>query len=156
LGEAKLSIPEGLAVDVSEGLIKIKRLNEERKTRTLHGTFSRLVANAIKGTSDGFCKTLEVVGAGYRAQMEGQDLVLSLGFSHSVRVCPPAAVKIETQENKIKIFGTDKEQVGLVADKIRKLKKPDPYKGKGVRYFGEKLKLKPGKAVAKVGAPAVK
>ena len=108
--------------------------------------------NAIEGTTVGFSKTLEVVGTGFWAKMEGADLVLALGYSHQIKFPTPEGVKIEAKENKIKVFGIDKDKVGVVADKIKRFKKPDPYKGKGIRYLGEKLKLKPGKAAAKTTA----
>lgn len=152
LGEIKLALPESLELEIKDSQLTVRRLNEEKKTKALHGTLVRLLANAIVGTTAGFSKTLEVVGTGYRAQMEGADLVLSLGYSHPVRFTPPAGIKIETKENKITVFGVNKEEVGRVADKIKRLRWPDSYKGKGIRYLGERLKLKPGKAAAKAGA----
>jgi len=151
LGEIKLPLPEGLTVEIEPNRIKIKRLSEDKKTKALHGTLARLVANAIAGTTAGFDKELEVVGTGYRPQMEGETLVLFVGFSHPVRFTPPTGIKLVVQENRIKVSGINKELVGRVADNIRKLRKPDAYKGKGIRYLGEKLKLKPGKAAAKAG-----
>lgn len=148
-GEVKLALPETLRLEIGEGKVLVKRLNDDKKTKSVHGTLARLIANAVFGTTKGFEKVLEIVGTGYRGQMEGENLVLSLGFSHPVKFTPPAGIKLEVSENKIKILGIDKEKVGLVADKIKKFKKPDPYKGKGIRTLGEKLKLKPGKAVAK-------
>lgn len=150
LGEMKLFLPEGLELVISDKLITVKRLKDDRQTRASHGTMARLVANAIFGTSQGFEKTLEIVGTGFRGQMEGDTLVLSLGFSHPIKLTPPPDIKIGVVENKIKVSGINKEKVGIVADKIKKFKKPDPYKGKGIRYLGEKLRLKPGKMAAKV------
>lgn len=151
-GELSVLIPEGIEVSVEDSFVKVGRTSEERKTKALHGTLARLISNAIKGTSKGFSKTLEVVGTGYRAQMEGDTLVLALGYSHPIRFETPEGVKIEAKENKINVSGTDKELVGRIADKIKKFRKPDAYKGKGIRYLGEKLKLKPGKAAGKAGA----
>jgi len=152
LGELKVNIPDGIEVEIAEKEVKIKRLGEDKKIKALHGTTARLLKNAIEGVSSGFSKTLEIVGTGYRGQMEGSELVLFLGFSHPVRFSPPPGIKLEVQEgNKIKVFGISKEEVGRIADKIKKIKKPDSYKGKGIRYLGEKLRLKPGKAVAKTG-----
>lgn len=151
LGEAKFTLPAGLEIEIGDREVYLRRLSEIKKIKASHGTFARLLANAIQGTTTGFSKTLEVVGTGYRAQMEDNDLVLFLGFSHPVRFPVPEGVKIEVQENKIRVSGVDKELVGRVSDKIRKIKKPDAYKGKGIIYAGEKLKLKPGKAAAKAG-----
>lgn len=154
LGEMVLCLPDNLKAEIAPGVVKITRQNEEKKTKSVHGTYARLLANAITGTTTGFFKTLEVVGTGYRPLMEGETLVLSLGFSHPVRYLAPAGIKIEVQENKVKVSGVNKEKVGEVADKIKRFRRPDAYKGKGIRYLGEKLKLKPGKAVAKAGVTA--
>ncbi|PIV01552.1 50S ribosomal protein L6 [Candidatus Shapirobacteria bacterium CG03_land_8_20_14_0_80_39_12] len=151
LGEVRLSVPEGIKTEIGEGKVQISRFSETRKNKSSHGTLARLIANALSGTRDGFSKVLEVVGTGFRAQMEGTDLVLALGFSHLVRFPSPEGIKIEVIEGKIKIFGVDKELVARTASNIKKIKKPDAYKGKGILYQGEKLKLKPGKAAAKAG-----
>lgn len=156
IGEISLLLPKRIGTEISAGRVKVVRQTDDKKTRSEHGTFVRLITNAIEGVTVGFTKSLEVVGTGFRAQIEGQDLVLALGFSHPVKFTAPEGIKIEVQENKIKVFGVDKQQVGLVADKIKKIKKPDPYKGKGIRYLGEKLRLKPGKAAAKAGVPGGK
>jgi len=149
LGEIKLSLPESLESEIKGKELKVKISKENKESKVLQATFSRLITNAMAGVSNGFEKTLEIVGTGFRGQMEGETLVLFVGFSHPVKFQPPAGVKISLQENKIKISGVDKQKVGMVADKIRRLKKPDPYKGKGIRYSGEKLRLKPGKIAAK-------
>lgn len=149
LGEMRLALPESLELENLGKELRVKRANDEIKTRAMHGTMARLLANAITGTSTGFFKTLEVVGTGYRAQLEGNDLVLALGYSHPVRFTSPEGIKIEAKENRITVFGVDKELVGRTADKIKHFKWPDSYKGKGIRYAGEKLRLKPGKAAAK-------
>ncbi len=151
LGEVKLALPERLRIETVGNEILVKREAEDKKTRSSHGTMARLLANAIQGTTVGFEKSLEIVGTGYRAQMEGDTLVLSLGFSHPIKYKTPLGTKIEAQENKIKVTGVDRELVGRTADKIKRFRKPDPYKGKGIRYLGEKLRLKPGKAAAKAG-----
>lgn len=149
LGEVQLSLPEDLKIEIGDGLVLVKRTREDQDTKARQGTYSRLISNAIVGVCSGFEKTLEIVGTGFRGQMEGETLVLSLGFSHPVKFKPPEGIKIEVQENKIKVFGVDRQKVGLIADKIKRFKKPDPYKGKGIRYSGEKLRLKPGKIAAK-------
>jgi len=149
-GEMKVAIPDGLEVTVDEKQVSVKRLKEDKKTRSSHGTIARLIANAVTGTNDGFEKTLEIVGVGYRGQMEGNTILLSLGFSHPIKYTPLEGVTLAVVENKIKVSGIDKEKVGRVADKIKRFRKPDPYKGKGIRYQGEVLRLKPGKMAAKV------
>lgn len=150
-GEVKLSLPDNISLQIKEKEITVNRNQETKKAKANQGTFVRLISNAIEGVTTGFTKTLEVVGTGYRALMEGDTLVLHLGFSHPVRYTPPPEVKVSVVEGKIKVFGADKEKVGIVADKIKKFKLPDHYKGKGIRYEGEILRLKPGKAVAKAG-----
>jgi large subunit ribosomal protein L6 len=105
----------------------------------------------VLGVVSGWSRELELVGVGYRARVEGNELILSLGFSHPVEVVPPSGVKIEVSENKIKVFGIDKALVGQIAAEIRNLRSPDPYKGKGIRYLGESVKLKTGKKAAGVG-----
>lgn len=151
LGEVKVVVPANIKVEIEDGQIRVTRLKEDKKTRSCHGTIARLITNAIIGTSSGFEKNLEVVGTGFRGQMEGEVLVLTLGFSHPVRFDPPTGIKISMVENKIKVAGANKEVVGLIAARIKKIKEPDAYKGKGIHYEGEKLKLKPGKVVAKAG-----
>lgn len=155
-GELRLTKPEALAVEVNGQTVKVTRLAEDKKTRAMHGTLARLIANAIEGVSVGFTKTLEVIGTGYRAQMQGRELVMTLGFSHPVRYLPPEEIKIEVKDNKIIVSGISKEKVGDVAAVIKRFKKPDAYKGKGIRYLGEVIKLKPGKAAAKAGVGPVK
>jgi large subunit ribosomal protein L6 len=150
-GELKLTKPDSLEVEITSSRIFVKRTAEDKKTKAMHGTFARLLANAIVGVTQGFTKTLEVVGTGYRAQMQGEKLVLSLGFSHPVVYTPLPGIKLETKENQIIVSGIDKELVGISAATIKRFRKPDAYKGKGIRFLGEKLKLKPGKAAAKTG-----
>lgn len=151
LGEVKVNFPAKLSLELGTKELVIRRTNDEKKTKSIHGTVARLISNAIEGVSRGFSKSLEVVGTGFKAQIEKDKLILFLGFSHPVEFPIPEGIKVELQENKVKIFGVDKEKVGLVAAMIRKIKKPDVYKGKGIRYLGEKVKLKPGKAMAKAG-----
>jgi len=152
LGDLEIKFPQGIEVEIAGSELKVERKDDSSQCKANQGTFVRIIGNAINGVRHGFTKELEVVGTGFRAQMEGNDLVLSLGFSHPVRYATPEGVKIETQDNKIKVSSVNKEKVGLVARQIKDIKKPDAYKGKGIRYLGEKLKLKPGKAAAKAGA----
>lgn len=151
LGEIVLTVPEGLEIKKEENKISIVNHSEEEKTAMMHGTFRQTLFNAIQGVTQGWKKELEVKGTGFKAQLEAENLILNVGFCHPVKVPPPDKIKYEVKENKITIIGPDKVKVGLLADKIRKIYPPDSYKGKGIRYFGEKIVLKPGKA-AKVGA----
>ena len=118
------------------------------------GTMAALTKNAIRGVAEGFSKTLEIEGIGFKASMEGSKLVLHVGFSHPVKFETPAGVKIAVEKNQIKVFGVDRALVGETAANIRKIKKPEPYKGKGIRYQGEIVRRKQGKKVAGAGVAA--
>jgi large subunit ribosomal protein L6 len=122
-----------------DGTLLVQRPNDERQSRALHGLSRTLIANMITGVTEGYSKTLEIVGVGYRVQARGSDLEFALGFSH------PVPVKAPESPTRLRVTGIDKQQVGEVAAKIRKIRKPDPYKGKGVRYQGEVVKRKVGK-----------
>jgi large subunit ribosomal protein L6 len=130
-----------------DGTIAVKRPNDERQSRALHGLTRTLVANMVTGVTQGYTKKLEIVGTGYRVQAKGKDLEFALGFSHPVLIPAPEGIefKVETP-TKFSVSGIDKQQVGEVAANLRKLRKPDPYKGKGVRYEGEVIRRKAGKA----------
>lgn len=151
LGKVNVRLPNGLGTEKKESAISLMVKVDEERVKTLQGTFRQILANAVKGVTEGWSKELEVKGTGFKASLEGADLVLNLGFSHPVRLTPAEGVKFEVKENKIKVLGADKDKVGLTAAKIRQVCPPDSYKGKGVRYLGEQITLKPGKA-AKVGA----
>ena len=130
-----------------DGTLKVERPNDERANRALHGLSRTLVANMVIGVTDGYTKTLEIVGTGYRVQAKGSDLEFALGFSHPVVVPAPEGITFAVEApTRFTVSGVDKQQVGEVSAKIRKLRKPDPYKGKGVRYQGEVIKRKAGKA----------
>ena len=150
LGELVQPIPPPLEVEIGEKEIKVKRKSEERKAKALHGLIRSLIFNMVKGVSDGWSRELEIVGVGYKARMEGEKLVLNVGFSHPVVFTPPKGIKLEVKKSRIKVFGIDKALVGQTAAQIRAIRKPEPYKGKGIRYLGEEVRRKPGKA-AKVG-----
>lgn len=154
LGMVTLSVPKEVVLEIENGQVRVVKKGEGKDTNAIQGTIARLIQNAIIGVSKGFSRSLEVVGTGYRAVMEGSTLVLSLGYSHQIKFLTPEGVKIEVVENKINITGSNKEQLGDIAYKIKQFRKPDSYKGKGIRYFGEKLRLKPGKAAAKTGTAA--
>jgi large subunit ribosomal protein L6 len=130
-----------------DGTLQVSRPNDERQNRALHGLSRTLVANMVVGVTDGYTKILEIVGTGYRVQARGSDLEFALGFSHPVVVPAPEGITFTVETpTRFTVSGVDKQKVGEVAAKIRKLRKPDPYKGKGVRYQGEQIRRKAGKA----------
>jgi large subunit ribosomal protein L6 len=134
-------------VKADDGTIRMARPDDERQNRALHGLSRTLVANMVIGVTDGFSKTLEIVGTGYRVTAKGSDLEFSLGFSHPVLVKAPEGITFAVETpTRFSVSGIDKQKVGEVAANIRKLRKPDPYKGKGVRYQGEHIRRKAGKA----------
>lgn len=146
-GELAQLIPPYLEVRVENDQIVIKRLKEDKQARSLHGTIRSLIFNMVKGVSEGYQKELKVVGMGYRARLEEKKLVLSLGFSHPVEYIPPEGIILQVPDaSTIRVSGCDKQKVGEVAAEIRSVKKPEPYKGKGIRYKDEVVKLKVGKA----------
>ena len=146
-GELALTVSEPIQVALEENQVVVTRPNEERLSKSLHGLTRTLINNNIIGVTQGYEKKLEVVGTGYRVAAKGQGLELSLGFSHSVTVDPPEGITFAVEGNdKITVMGIDKQAVGETAANIRKLRKPEPYKGKGVRYAGEHVRRKAGKA----------
>jgi large subunit ribosomal protein L6 len=147
-GELARSVPAAITVRQDGDVLVVERPDDQRQNRALHGLTRSLVANMVAGVTDGFSKELEIVGVGYRATPKGPDaLELALGFSHPVKVSAPAGVTFEVPSaTRIIVKGIDKEKVGQVAADIRKLRKPEPYKGKGVRYLGERVVRKAGKA----------
>lgn len=151
-GQYKYTIPSGISAKIEDGKLILSPMDiKDRKLRAYYGLTRANIANIIKGVSTGFEKKLEIQGVGYRAQMQGNDLVLSLGFSHPVKFSPYNDIKITTADNIITVSGTDKTLVGETAAKIRAVKPPEPYKGKGIRYKGEQIKKKVGKAAKAVG-----
>ena len=146
-GELSLEVTAPIEVAQSDGVITVTRPNDEGEVRALHGLSRSLIANMVTGVTEGYRKTLEIVGVGYRVQAKGRDLELALGFSHPVPVAAPDGIsfRVETPTRFI-VEGIDKQQVGEVAANIRKLRKPDPYKAKGVLYQGEVIRRKVGKA----------
>jgi large subunit ribosomal protein L6 len=141
-------LPEGISLSLDEGTLTVSRPDDEREHRALHGLTRSLVANMVQGVTEGYQKELEIVGVGYRAQAKGPgSLELALGFSHTVVFDAPDGITFEVPApTRIIVKGIDKEAVGQVAANIRKLRKPEPYKGKGVRYAGERVARKAGKA----------
>lgn len=147
LGEETVEVRPEIAVKIEDNHIILSKVGSSRETDALYGLFRTLVANAVHGVKDGFEKKLEIQGVGYRANMEGKNLNLSLGFSHPVIVEPPAGITISVEANtKITVKGSNKQTVGDVAAFIRSKRPPEVYKGKGVRYEGEHIRRKAGKA----------
>ncbi len=146
-GELKLTISKPITASVEEGNVIVARPDDEAVSKSLHGLTRSLIANNVHGVAEGFTKALEIVGTGYRAAAKGAGIELSLGFSHPVIVTPPQGVTLVVEGNtKIIVSGIDKQAVGEMAANIRKIRKPEPYKGKGVRYEGERVRRKAGKA----------
>ena len=149
-GELRQSVHPDIVVREADGQILVERPSDQRQHRALHGLTRSLIANMVTGVSDGFNRTLELVG--YRVQQQGAGLNMQLGFSHQVLVQPMDGITLEVEGNTlIHVRGIDKQVVGEQAARIRRLRPPDAYKGKGVRYQGEKLRLKPGKSAARGG-----
>ena len=146
-GELKLTVSKPITVSQEDGSVIVARPDDEAVSKSLHGLTRSLIANNVHGVSEGFTKALEIVGTGYRAALKGATVELSLGFSHPVLVTPPEGITLVVEGNtKIIVSGIDKQAVGEMAANIRKLRKPEPYKGKGVRYEGERVRRKAGKA----------
>ncbi len=137
---------EGVTVTVADGVATVTRINDEPKNRAKHGLMRTLVNNMVVGVTTGFSKQLEINGVGYRVAAQGTNLKLNLGFSHDVIFAIPTGITAGIEQNVITISGIDKQQVGQVAADIRKLKKPEPYKGKGIKYVGERIIRKSGKS----------
>lgn len=145
-GELKSNFSDKITIKQEGEMLILTRENEQKQTKALHGLTRALLANMVTGVTDGFSKTLEIVGVGYRVQLQGQKLVFSLGFSHPVEVEPPAGISFESPSaNMIIIKGIDKQKVGQCAANIRSLRPPEPYKGKGIKYSGEYIRRKVGK-----------
>lgn len=145
-GELTRSFNPDIEIKVEENIITITRPSDVKEHRALHGTTRAVIANMVEGVSKGFERKLELIGVGYRAQKQGNKLVLNVGYSHPVEIEPEAGLQIEVPANtKITITGTDKERVGALAANIRQVRPPEPYKGKGIRYEGEFVRRKEGK-----------
>lgn len=147
LGEMEVKLPKDLKVNIEDKTVTIEAIEKTKQAKSNHGTFRMIISNAITGVKDGFSKTLELVGVGYRARMEGAKLVMSLGLNHPVEVEPIEGIQIEVpEETKVVVKGFDKQKVGEFAAKIRELRKPEPYKGKGIRYMDEYVRRKSSKS----------
>lgn len=151
-GEVKFVVPAGITVALQDGMLIIKQTDANNPNGpALAGLTRAFIANMVKGVSSGFEKKLELSGVGYRAQVQGSDLVLSLGFSHPVKIAPPKGITFSVGENVITVSGADKTLVGDMAARIRSVRPPEPYKGKGIKYMGEWIRRKAGKAAKAVG-----
>ena len=149
-GELSRTLHQDMTINVEANTITVTRPSDDKPHRSLHGLTRSLIHNMVLGVTEGFEKTLEINGVGYRAQKQGKNLNLSLGFSHPVIVEPPTGITFEAPSaNQIKVMGIDKELVGAVAAKIRSYREPEPYKGKGIKYENEHIRRKEGKAGAK-------
>ncbi len=150
-GQLHRDLAPELTVVREDGTLRVERPRDDKRSRELHGLTRTLVANMVTGVTAGFRKPLEITGVGYRAQKVGDKLQLSLGYSHPIEIDPPAGISFEVENpTKLAVVGIDKELVGLTAARVRATRKPEPYKGKGVRYAGEQIRRKAGKA-GKIG-----
>jgi len=151
-GELNRHFNEGITIKQEDGHLLVSRSSDDGKARALHGLSRALLANMVEGVTRGFERTLEIVGVGYRAQKTGDKIVMNVGFSHPVELVPVTGVTLAIEgANRVKVIGIDKELVGEVASKIVKIKPHDDYKGKGIRYAGSPVRLKPGKAGKAIG-----
>lgn len=150
-GELWQKVPSGVKVTIADGQAQVSVGSDEKSIKALHGLIRSLLANMVTGVTEGFQKTLELSGVGFRAILQGEKLVLSVGYSHQVEIEPPAGIKFSIKENKITVSGIDKQLVGEVAANMRKVRPAEPYKGKGIKYEGEIIRRKAGKA-GKAGA----
>jgi large subunit ribosomal protein L6 len=152
-GELNAQVHPDVTVEISEATITVQRPSDSKAHRALHGLWRALLQNMVNGVTSGYMRKLELVGVGYRAEMKGKKLQLALGFSHPILFQPPDGIKIETpSQTSVMITGIDKQLVGQVAAKIRSFRPPEPYKGKGIKYEGEVIRRKAGKAAAASGA----
>lgn len=147
-GELKRTFSPSISIEMENGQVVVKRSSDEGPQKALHGTTRAIIQNMVTGVSTGFEKVLDIDGVGYRPDMNGNNLVLNVGYSHPVEVEPPAGIsfEVDTKSRQIKILGYDKEAIGQIAADIRSIRPPEPYKGKGIRYQGEKIRRKAGKS----------
>ena len=147
-GQMNHTFPAAMEISLKDGIISVERPSDERTHRALHGMTRALINNMVAGVSSGFEKVLEINGVGYRAEMEGNNLVLHVGYSHPVKIEPPEGIsfEVDSRTRQIKVMGYDKQSVGHIAANIRKVRPPEPYKGKGIKYLDERIRRKAGKA----------
>lgn len=146
-GKLEYTLPEGITIAIDKQEVQLSRLDDSKQQKSYHGLARSLVSNMVEGVSAGIKKELEIIGVGYRVQKKGKGLEIQVGYSHPVIVEPPAGIEFDAdpKANKITVTGIDKQQVGQVAANIRKIRPPEPYKGKGIRYVGEYVRRKAGK-----------
>lgn len=147
-GQMGHTFPAAMEISLENGIITVERPSDERTHRALHGMTRALINNMVTGVSSGFEKVLEINGVGYRAEIEGNNLILHVGYSHPVKVEPPEGIsfEVDSRTRQIKVMGYDKQSVGHIAANIRKVRPPEPYKGKGIKYLDERIRRKAGKA----------
>jgi len=151
-GQLEIEMDQEISAEVADGQVILKRKNEQKRVKALHGLYRSLTANMVKGVSEGWSKNLELIGVGYRAQSSGDKISLVVGYSHPVEIAAPSGIAFEVRDNtKVTVSGIDKELVGQIAAQLRRVRPPEPYQGKGIRYEGEYIRRKAGKA-GKVGA----
>ena len=160
-GELKQRMDPDITVKMEDGVLTVQRPTEQKRHKALHGLYRALIANMVKGVTDGYEKKLELVGVGFRATATGQLLELSVGYSHPVMFALPKEIKVSAEQLKgqnpiITLVSSDKQLIGQIASKIRSIRKPEPYKGKGIKYVDEVLRRKAGKSAAAAGAAATK
>ena len=152
-GQLSARVPSSIGLEVKDAQVLVSRSSDVKSEKALHGTWRAHINNMIKGVSEGFQKKLEIVGVGYKAEMKGKQIQLTLGYSHPILFGPPEGIKVEVPgPTSIVISGIDRQLVGQVAAKLRSFRPPEPYKGKGVKYEGEYIRRKAGKAAATAGA----
>ena len=145
-GTLTWTLPKGIGIDLKDGVATVIMKKEDKNLMKFYGLTRALVSNMVTGVTKGFDKKLEMAGVGYRARVDGRSLVLNVGFSHPVKIDPPEGITIQAEEGIITVSGINKQLVGDIASKIRAVRKPEPYKGKGIKYVGEKIRRKAGKA----------
>jgi len=145
-GELSLMLPGTVEPEINANLLMVKKVKNSAQAAADYGLYRQLLSNMVTGVSSGFTKQLEIVGVGYRVAQQGSSLVFNLGYSHPIEVASPEGITLAAQKSTVTVSGIDKAQVGQVAANIRALRKPEPYKGKGVKYAGEKIRRKAGKA----------
>jgi len=153
-GELRVPLTKHIAVTNSDQGLQVERRGNAKSVRALHGLTNRLLVGAVQGVVEWYVKSLEIQGVGYRAGMQGKNLTLNVGYSHPITIEPPIGIELGVQKNTVTVSGIDKQLVGQVAANIRSVRPPEPYKGKGIRYVGEHVRRKAGKAAKAAGAGA--
>jgi len=147
-GELSYNLPAGVKAEIQNGILTISAKERDKASRALWGTTRMHISNMIQGVNQGFSKQLQIEGIGYRANIEGENLMLQVGFTHPVKIPTEKDIKFQVEKNIITVFGIDKEKVSKIASQIKRVRPPEPYKGKGIRYFGEHIRKKVGKKAA--------